>query len=270
MKRLLFLLFLLSQGAFAQKANTVFVEAESFKDKGGWSVDQQFMDVMGSSFLMAHGMGRIVEDASTSVTFPANGTYKVYVRTRNWTAQWSDKAAAGQFQVLVNGRPLDKVFGKDNREWMWSEGGTVKITQGENKIALKDLTGFNGRCDAILFTTDPNFKPTDDNEKLADYRNAYFGFDKNPRNAGKFDFVVVGGGMAGTCSAISAARKGVKVALVQNRPVLGGNNSSEVRVHLGGRINLEPYPPWATWSTKSGRKKVATPNRKSTTKTTRK
>ncbi len=54
--------------------------------------------------------------------------------------------------------------------------------------------------------------------------------------------MVVGGGMAGTCAAISAARLGVKVALIQNRPVLGGNNSSEVRVHLGARINLEPYP----------------------------
>lgn len=241
MKRLPLILLLLGQFSFAQKPATVFVEAESFQKKGGWSVDQQFMDVMGSSFLMAHGIGRLVEDASTTVTFPETGTYKVFVRTRNWTAQWSDKAA-GQFQVLVNDKPLAKIFGKDNQEWTWSEGGTVKITQKENKIALKDLTGFNGRCDAIIFTSDPKFKPTNDKEKLAAYRNDYFGFDKNPKNAGQFDFVVVGGGMAGTCSAISAARKGVKVALVQNRPVLGGNNSSEVRVHLGGRINLEPYP----------------------------
>jgi hypothetical protein len=142
----------------------------------------------------------------------------------------------------VNGKPLDKVFGKDNRDWTWSYGGTVNIGQKDNTIALKDLTGFNGRCDAIVFTDDPNFKPIEDKQKLADYRNDYFGFDKNPKNAGKYDFVVIGGGMAGTCSAISAARLGVKVALVQNRPVLGGNNSSEVRVHLGGRINLEPYP----------------------------
>lgn len=46
----------------------------------------------------------------------------------------------------------------------------------------------------------------------------------------------------GTCAAISAARLGLKVALIQDRTVLGGNNSSEVRVHLGGRINLSPYP----------------------------
>jgi hypothetical protein len=54
--------------------------------------------------------------------------------------------------------------------------------------------------------------------------------------------VVIGGGMAGTCAAISAARLGLKVALIQDRPVLGGNNSSDVRVHLGARIKLEPYP----------------------------
>ena len=40
------------------------------------------------------------------------------------------------------------------------------------------------------------------------------------------DLVVTGGGMAGTCSAITAARAGIKVVLVQDRPVLGGNASS--------------------------------------------
>ena len=56
------------------------------------------------------------------------------------------------------------------------------------------------------------------------------------------DLVVVGGGMAGCCTAVSAARFGCKVALIQNRPVLGGNNSSEVRVGLSGLIHQEPYP----------------------------
>ncbi|MDQ8192294.1 FAD-dependent oxidoreductase [Roseibacillus persicicus] len=44
------------------------------------------------------------------------------------------------------------------------------------------------------------------------------------------DFVVIGGGLAGTCAAISAARQGIQVTLVQDRPVLGGNASSEVRL----------------------------------------
>ena len=49
-----------------------------------------------------------------------------------------------------------------------------------------------------------------------------------------FDLVVVGGGMAGVCCAITAARQGIQVALIQDRPVLGGNASSEVRLWVLG------------------------------------
>ncbi|MFW6151642.1 MAG: FAD-dependent oxidoreductase [Verrucomicrobiota bacterium] len=48
------------------------------------------------------------------------------------------------------------------------------------------------------------------------------------------DFCVVGGGMAGLCAAVAAARNGAKVALMHDRPVLGGNASSECRVHITG------------------------------------
>lgn len=48
------------------------------------------------------------------------------------------------------------------------------------------------------------------------------------------DITVIGGGLAGVCAAVAAARLGRSVALVQNRPVLGGNSSSEVRVWVCG------------------------------------
>ncbi|MGH2558442.1 MAG: FAD-dependent oxidoreductase, partial [Thermomicrobiales bacterium] len=48
------------------------------------------------------------------------------------------------------------------------------------------------------------------------------------------DVTVIGGGLAGVCAAVAAARLGRSVALVQNRPVLGGNSSSEVRVWVSG------------------------------------
>lgn len=50
----------------------------------------------------------------------------------------------------------------------------------------------------------------------------------------KTDFCVIGGGMAGICTAISAARYGAKVILMQDRPVLGGNASSEIRMWICG------------------------------------
>jgi hypothetical protein len=48
------------------------------------------------------------------------------------------------------------------------------------------------------------------------------------------DLCIVGGGMSGLCAAIAAARHGIKVALVQDRPVLGGNASSEIRMWICG------------------------------------
>ena len=57
----------------------------------------------------------------------------------------------------------------------------------------------------------------------------------------QYDLIVVGGGLAGTCAAVAAARLGCRVALVQNRPVLGGNSSSEIRVPIGGACDFNPW-----------------------------
>ena len=48
------------------------------------------------------------------------------------------------------------------------------------------------------------------------------------------DLCVVGGGLAGLCAAVSAARHGIKVAIMQDRPVFGGNSSSEIRMWVCG------------------------------------
>ena len=60
------------------------------------------------------------------------------------------------------------------------------------------------------------------------------------------DLVVVGGGLSGVCCAVTAARKGIKVLLVQDRPVLGGNASSEVRLWvLGATSHMGNNNRWA-------------------------
>jgi len=229
---------------------TVLVEAESFAGLGGWVIDQQSMDQMGSPYVLAHGLGRPVAEAETTIEFPASGTYRVWVRTRDWVGPWKEPGTPpamraegypGRFKLLVDGRPLETVFGTRESQWHWQTGGTVSIPRGRVKLALKDLTGFEGRCDAILFSTNPNLVPPNEDPEMAKLRRRLLGFPEKPPVAGAYDLVVVGGGVAGTCAAISAARHGCRVALIQDRPVLGGNNSSEVRVGLSGLIFQDPY-----------------------------
>jgi len=109
-------------------------------------------------------------------------------------------------------------------------------------VSLHDLTGFEGRCDAILVTADLDFVPPNDLESMTAFRRKCLGLPPEPEAEGKYDLVVVGGGIAGTCAAVSAARLDLHVALIQDRPVLGGNNSSEIRVWLQGARNVKPYP----------------------------
>jgi hypothetical protein len=222
----------------ARKAPVVLLEAEQFAKLGGWLVDQQFMDQMD---LLAHGLGEPVRDAETTAQFPAAGKYRVWVRTRDWVAPWKAPGAPGRFKVLVNGKPLSATFGTEGAAWHWQDGGTVKVGR-EAKVTLHDLTGFEGRCDAILFSKEMSFTPPNDLPTLAALRRQALGLPEAPEDGGSYDLVVIGGGIAGTSAAMSAACLGLRVALLQDRPVLGGNNSSEVRVWLNGGINLPPYP----------------------------
>jgi len=235
------LLAILAGKVSGADAKLVLVEAESFKDHGGWVLDTQFVHIMGSPYLMAHGLGEPVKDATTKVAI-SPGKYRVFVRTKDWVAHWNAPGTPGRFQLLIDGKPLAETFGTKGAEWFWQDGGTVEITSTEVLLSLHDLTGFDGRCDAILFSSDPAFVPPEDIKTLTPWRKKVLGLPEKPVEAGDFDLVVVGGGYAGMGTAISAARMGCKVALIQDRGVLGGNGSSEIRVWSQGYTTLGKYP----------------------------
>lgn len=222
-------------------ADMVLVEAESFADPGGWKLDTQFIREMGSPYLLAHGLGRPVADAATTVTIPQSGTWRVFVRTKDWVARWNAAGAPGRFQLLLNGKSLQADFGSSGAEWHWQDGGEVTLEAGEVKLALHDLTGFDGRCDAICFVQGDKLPP-DDSAPLAVWRRELLGLKETPTRREGYDLVVIGGGYAGMGAAISAARMGCRVALIQDRPVLGGNGSSEVRVWAMGNIRRGKFP----------------------------
>jgi len=243
MKRLLPLLTLALAAALpARAADRVLLEAESFQNPGGWSLDTQFIDIMGSPYLLAHGLGQPVKDATTTANFPTAGKYRVWVRTKDWVAHWGAPGAPGKFQVLVNGQPLAETFGTKGAAWAWHDGGTIDVAGKQVAVGLRDLTGFDGRCDAIYFTNDLQETPPNESAPLGAWRKTALALPSAPEDMGEFDLVVVGGGYGGLGSAISAARMGLKVALIQNRPVLGGNGSSEIRVWSQGLIRRGKYP----------------------------
>ena len=240
MKRLIIVLVVCLTPLTAM-AQSVLVEAESFVKPGGWKLDTQFIDTMGSPYLLAHGLGRPVENATTTVTLPETGEYRVYVRTMDWVARWDAKGAPGKFKLLVNGKPLEATFGTEGKDWAWHDAGVLNVENTKLDLELQDLTGFDGRCDAIAFTKDGK-RPPNDVEILPEWRRKLLGLKEEPTVKSGYDLVVIGGGYAGMGASLSAARMGCKVALIQNRPVLGGNGSSEVRVWAQGLIRRGRYP----------------------------
>ncbi len=219
------LAMLLASLALATNAARVEVYPQSF-DAGGWALDAQFMDTVGSPYLLAHGLGVRVLDAKARVEFPHPGKYRVWVRTRNWA-----DGSPGRFRILVNGTELEHEFGAGRREWTWEDGGIVSVEDVSATVALEDLTGFDGRCAGVVFDSEaiactPPAGPLKVDEEAVS-------------KTVKADFVVVGGGMPGTCAAVAAARRGLKVALVQDRPVLGGNASGEIRVYCAGEARYD-------------------------------
>src|SRR6476659_7516706 len=179
MRRMIYILLLTLPSVAAMADDLVLVEAESLPECGGWVVDQQFMDLMGSPYVLAHGLGEPVKDATGEVSFPTAGEYRVWVRTRDWVAPWKSPGAPGRFQLLLDGHPLAATFGTEGAKWHWQDGGTVQVGQ-QMKVSLHDLTGFEGRCDAILFCLDTKFLPPDDGPALEALRGPLLNWSRQP------------------------------------------------------------------------------------------
>lgn len=209
----------------------LWIDAEDFSDYGGWWLDTQFVHLMGSGYLIANGVNEPVAPASIEIEIPRAGTYKLWVRTRDWLPDYSP----GRFQVAVDDRVAEPIFGRaEHGRWAWKSGGTFELEEGSVRLELRDLTGEYSRCDALILTADGDYVPPGDTEGVIRERARLTGLELEPQDGGKFDVVVVGAGAAGCCAAIAAARNGAETALIQNRPVLGGNASLELGVGICG------------------------------------
>ena len=236
----------------------LWLEAEGFADYGEWRLDTQFTHKMGSAYLIAPGVLKPIADAKTTLDVPRAGRWRVWVRTKDWLPEFSP----GKFAVAVNGTTGKTLGASKKAGWGWERAGDFDLPAGKVEVALKDLSGAFARCDALLFTTDLSYVPVED-EDVVDYslpdgtptapervrraqsargaaRRKFCGEAERVLDGGTYDVVVVGAGTAGMGAAVAAARTGVKVALVHDRPVMGGNSSCELGVGTDGAAGSHP------------------------------
>lgn len=203
-----------------QKQAMLWVEAKDFINYGGWRLDTQFIDLMGSAYLLAAGTGDKVEDAYTSIEIPQGGKYRLWVRGKNWLKKYSP----GRFRVGLNDKKVETTFGAAmTEEWIWEQGGEYKLPAGRLKISLHDETGHFGRCASIILTTDLSYVPPNNIDEIRKQRAKMTGINLEPVSTSEFDVIVVGAGAAGCCAAVAAARQGARTALIDRWDQLGGN-----------------------------------------------
>ena len=185
--------------------------------RGGWGLDTQSMSELGTAYLIAHGLGAPVADATAGFTLSKSGKKACWVLTRNWHA-----GAPGRFHLSIDGKVLPRELGTGCPVWSWVKAGEVVLSAGNHALSLKDATGFDGRCAGVIV-----------NDGRVPEGPVQMGVWDEPETVA-CDLVVVGGGPAGVAAALVAARRGLHVALLNDREVLGGNSSEEIRVESGG------------------------------------
>ena len=217
----------------------IWIDSTDFKSAGGWKTDTQFVHLMGTPYLIAAGEpGKAVDDATLTVKIPENGNYRVWVRSRNWMRSHSP----GKFKLLINGNGNQKVLGSmPSDRWIWEIAGDFELQSGEATLTLRDLTGYFARCASIILTTDPNYVPSPEIERIYSERARIRGVKSDLGFGGSYDVVVAGGGPGGVPAALACAREGYHVLLLQDRSILGGNGSSEVGITFDGAAKRKVF-----------------------------
>ena len=219
-------------------AARIWIEAEDFAEKGAWKVDTQFTHLMGSAYLLAPGVLKPIGSAKTRMHVEKAARFAVWARVKDWVPAFHP----GRFALALDGQRLPHVLGASGRRgWTWEKAGEVTLAAGVHELALEDLSGAFARCDAVFLTDDLKETPS---EVLTESLRAACCPPPPPVETETFDVVVAGAGPAGICAAVAAARQGARTALVNDRPVLGGNCSSEIGIGTGGAATWHHPKSW--------------------------
>ncbi|NCC83002.1 MAG: FAD-dependent oxidoreductase [Clostridia bacterium] len=218
--------------------SALWLDAADFENFGEWQLDTQFTHLMGSAYLLAcKSPGVPVQDAGTRFTLAKAGCYRVWVRTKNWYYP----ASPGTFRIQVDELQPSPVLGAlPSHDWHWQIAGDYDLAAGSHRLAVQDESGYFGRFAAIYFTTDLDHVPPRVTEDFEAFRARVKGMSLVPQDGGVFDLVVAGGGPGGVPAALAAARAGLRVLMLTNRPVLGGNAGADAGVNFNGAAARQP------------------------------
>lgn len=213
----------------------IWIDAVDFSDYGGFVKETQFVREMGQPYLLANGTGTPVKPATVSFEVKSNSFYRFFVRTKNWLCDYAPDGIV----LEIDGVKSEHICAKCHTSgWNFEIGADVELTAGKHTLKVYDTDGWFARFAAIVITNDYSFTPSPEISRLKKQRNRFKGITPKLSFMGSYDLIVAGGGVAGVVTAITAARYGLKTALINDRPVLGGNGSIEGSVTLEGSAHI--------------------------------
>lgn len=209
----------------------LWIDAVDFDGYGGFVLETQFVREMGQAYLMANGVGEAVSPAFVTFCVNEGGQYRFFVRVKNWC----EEHAPDGLILEVDGKRSEHILAKMHiKDWYFEIGADFVLEKGEHTLKVYDTTGWFGRFSCVVITNDLDFTPSRELSMLKKQRALIKGEPTEATELHGYDLVVVGGGVGGIVTAVTAARYGLKVALINDRPKLGGNASEEANVALEG------------------------------------
>ena len=214
---------------------TIWLDATDFSERGGFVLETQFVCEMGQAYLMADGVGEPVMPASVKFTVNEGGKYRFFARVKNWCVEHRPDGIILEVDGVRSGHTCAMMHVNG---WYFEVGGDFELSCGEHTLSVYDTSGWFGRFAAVVITNNYDFYPSRELSMMKKQRREIKNVPDKVTDMGRYDLIVVGGGVAGVVAAISAARYGLKTALINNRPVLGGNGSDESAVTLDGSTHI--------------------------------
>ena len=139
------------------RATTLLIEAENLEMTGGW---QSVRETRGVREFLWSGMKGQPAPAAGAVELPKTGRWRLWVRSKDFP---NDRPGIRNFTVRLGATRAVKVFGRHKQEgvngWEWEDGGAFDLPVGPMLVVIGDASTGSARCDALVLTDDPDFRP---------------------------------------------------------------------------------------------------------------